>query len=110
MPQKPQRKATPAKPPEPSGTPAGHDSAMPAALLEFMLQDWKRDFVDRFGELGEAVSYSTIDELQGKVDHFLSHERNRHAIAAAIADRIRREYSLAHFFERVIDRALQRVV
>jgi hypothetical protein len=73
----------------------------------FMLQTWRRDFVARFGELGEAVSYSTLDDLRGKVDHFLSHEPERRAIAAALADRIRSDHLLPHVFGRLMDRALQ---
>jgi hypothetical protein len=73
----------------------------------FMLQNWKHDFVARFGELGEAVSYSTLDDLRAKLDHFLSHELERRAIAAALAERIRAGHSLPHVFARLIDRALQ---
>jgi glycosyl transferase family 1 len=74
----------------------------------FMLLDWKKDFVTRFGELAEAVSYSTLDDLRAKVEHFLSHERERRTIAAALAQRVRTEHSLPHVFARLIDHALQR--
>jgi Xaa-Pro aminopeptidase len=40
MPTKPQRKSAP-RAPDPTGKPASHDTALPAALLEFMLEDWK---------------------------------------------------------------------
>jgi glycosyl transferase family 1 len=73
----------------------------------FMLQDWKKDFIALFGELGEAVSYATLDDLRAKVDYFLSHERERRTIAAALAERIRAEHSLPHVFARLIDRGLQ---
>ena len=76
----------------------------------FMLQDWKKDFVDRFGEPGRAISYSTLDELRAKVDHFSGHERERRAIAAALGETIRTECSLTHFFARVVARALQLAV
>jgi hypothetical protein len=73
----------------------------------FMLQDWKKDFVDRFGELGRAISFATIDELRAKVDHFSGHERERRAITAALGETIRTQCSLTHFFARVVGRALQ---
>ena len=76
----------------------------------FMLQDWKKDFVDRFGEPGRAVSYSTLDELREKVDYFTAHERERRTIAEALGETMRRECSLTQLFSRVIERALQLAV
>ena len=72
----------------------------------FMLQDQRKDFVDRFGELGRAISYATLDELRAKVDYFSGHERERRTIAAALGETIRTECSLTHFFARVVERAL----
>ena len=53
----------------------------------FMLQDRKQDFVELFGELGEAISYSSFDDLRAKLDHYLSNEaraaRDRGRVSAS---------------------------
>lgn len=72
----------------------------------FLLQDRKQDFVDRFGALGEAVSYASRGELAQKVDHFLTHERERVEISEALGEQIRAGHSLEAVFKRLVPRAL----
>jgi len=73
----------------------------------FLLQDRKRDFVERFGELGEAVSYASPAELEAKLDRFLSHERERAEISETLGERMRKEHSLADALRRLVVRALE---
>lgn len=72
----------------------------------FLLLDRKADFVARFGELGEAVSFSTADELEAKLDRYLTDERARCELGAALGARARAEHGLAATFRRLVHRAL----
>jgi hypothetical protein len=72
----------------------------------FMLLDRKRDFVELFGALGEAVSFSSLDELQAKVDYYLANEDERREISEALGDRIREHHSLPGLLRRLTDTAL----
>jgi hypothetical protein len=72
----------------------------------FMLLDRKQDFVELFGELGEAVSFSSLGELQAKLDYYLSNEDERRAIAEALRERIREHHSLPGLLRRVTEAAL----
>jgi hypothetical protein len=72
----------------------------------FMLLDRKQDFVELFGALGEAVSFSSLDELQTKLDYYLANEDERREIAEALGDRIREHHSLPGLLRRLIDIAL----
>jgi Glycosyl transferases group 1 len=72
----------------------------------FMLLDRKRDFVELFGELGEAVSFSSLDELRAKLDYYLAEEKARLAISEALGARIREHHSLPGLLRRVTDAAL----
>jgi hypothetical protein len=72
----------------------------------FMLLDRKRDFVELFGALGEAVSFSSLDELRAKVDYYLANEEERVAISEALGERIREDHSLPGLLRRLTDFAL----
>jgi Glycosyl transferases group 1 len=72
----------------------------------FMLQDRKQDFVELFGELGEAVSFSSLGDLQAKLDRYLSNEDERRAVAEALRERIREHHSLPGLLRRVTEAAL----
>ena len=72
----------------------------------FMLLDRKRDFVELFGELGEAVSFSSLDELRAQLDHYLANENERRAVAEALRERIRTRHSLPGLLRRVTEAAL----
>jgi Glycosyl transferases group 1 len=72
----------------------------------FMLLDRKQDFVELLGELGEAVSFSSLADLRAKLDHYLSEERERRAIAGALRERINADHSLPGLLRRVTDAAL----
>jgi hypothetical protein len=72
----------------------------------FMLLDRKQDFVELFGALGEAVSFSSLDELRAKVDYYLANEEERVSISEALGERIREHHSLPGLLRRLSDVAL----
>lgn len=65
----------------------------------FMLINWKRDFVEQFGDAGAEVSFAGPDDLATKVERFLVNPRYRRevgdAIRATIAARCQLKDSLA---------------
>jgi len=65
----------------------------------------KQDFVDTFGEAGEAVSYVDADDLGEKVDRFLSDPRLRREVGDAIRERIAARFQLKHVLWRALDAA-----
>jgi Glycosyl transferases group 1 len=73
----------------------------------FMLLDRKQDFVELFGALGEAVSFSSLGELRAKVDYYLANEEERLAISEALGARIREHHSLPGLLRRLTDAALR---
>ncbi len=73
----------------------------------FMLLDRKRDFVDLFGPLAEAVSYASLSELGGKVDRYLGNVRERVELSAALGERIRSDYLMPSLIGPILDRALE---
>jgi hypothetical protein len=72
----------------------------------FMLLDRKQDFIELFGELGEAVSFSSLDELRAKAEYYLAKTEERTAISTELGDRIRTHHSLPGLLRRVTDFAL----
>lgn len=50
----------------------------------FALFDHKKDLADALGSLIEPVMYRNLDDLNAKIDHFLSHEAERRDLARAI--------------------------
>lgn len=72
----------------------------------FMLLDRRRDFVSVFGEPGEAVSCSSLDELNAKLERYLGAPRERRAVGEALAVQIRREHLLPGVLLRLVEQAL----
>jgi hypothetical protein len=68
----------------------------------FVLVDRKKDFVDAFGEVGEAVSYTDADDLAAKVDRFLANPGYRRELGEAIRAEIRTNYTLDRVLSRVL--------
>jgi hypothetical protein len=73
----------------------------------FMLMDRKHDFVDAFGEVGEAVSYGSTEELAAKIDLYLSRPRLRAEIGAAMREQIAARHTLHTTLERALARAAE---
>jgi hypothetical protein len=84
-----------------------HKPLLGFAAGGFMLIDRKRDFIHAFGEAGEAVSYSSADELGAKVDQFLSNPKYRREVGDAIRERIRDHFQLGDVLLRVVRAAAQ---
>ena len=59
----------------------------------FCLFDDKPDARAQLGEGAEQVMYRSADELNAKIEYFLSHERERKALARHLQERIRTRYS-----------------
>jgi hypothetical protein len=72
----------------------------------FMLLDRRRDFVAAYGEAGEAVSCSSLDELNAKLERYLAAPRERREIGDALATRIRQEHLLPGVLVRLVEQAL----
>jgi hypothetical protein len=72
-----------------------------------MLVNRKAQFLEAFGDAGEAVSYGTADELAGKVERFLSHPRERRDVGDAIRERIAARFGLHQVLARVMRAAAE---
>jgi hypothetical protein len=68
----------------------------------FMLINRKQDFVDVFGEAGEAVSYTGADDLGAKVDRFLSEPGYRCEVGDAIREKIAASFQLKDVLFRAL--------
>jgi hypothetical protein len=73
----------------------------------FMLMNRKQDFVDAFGEPGEAVSFADGDELQAKVDRFLSSPKYRREVGDAIRETIAARFELKDVLYRALTAAMR---
>lgn len=73
----------------------------------FVLVDRKVNFVDAFGELGEAVSYRDADDLAAKVDRLLSNPRERHELGEAMRAEIRAKHTLDRVLKTVLRAAAE---
>jgi hypothetical protein len=66
----------------------GHKGVLGFASGGFMLVERKQDFVDAFGEAGEAVSYRNAEDLAAKLDHFLTDARHRGEVGDSIREQV----------------------
>jgi hypothetical protein len=73
----------------------------------FMLMNRKQDFVDTFGEAGAAVSYVDANDLDAKVDRFLSDPRRRREVGDVIRERIAADFQLKQVLWRALDAAFR---
>jgi hypothetical protein len=83
----------------------GHKPILGFAAGGLVLLNRKRDFLEAFGEAGEAVSYGGADDLAGKVDRFLGDPRYRREVMAAIRETIAARYQLRDVLLRVLEAA-----
>ncbi len=68
----------------------------------FMLIDRRPDLIAAFGDAGEAISYSSVDELNAKIDYYLTHESARRDLILYFQERMRREHSPEAYVFRMI--------
>jgi hypothetical protein len=68
----------------------------------FSLFDYRPDPIAHLGQDIERVMFRTLDDLNAKIDYFLSHEREREDLADHLKDLIQRK---CNFVERVYESA-----
>jgi hypothetical protein len=83
----------------------GHKPVLGFAAGGFVLLNRRRDFVETFGGEGEAVSYSTVDELAAKIDLYLTKPALRREVGGAIRDRLFARHTLHATLARVLEQA-----
>jgi len=83
----------------------GHKPVLGFAAGGFVLLNRKRDFVATFGDAGEAVSYSSVDELAARIDLYLTRPALRREIGQAIRETLFARHGLQETLTRVIERA-----
>ena len=81
----------------------GHKSVLGFASGGFMLLNRKRDFIATFGDAGEAVSYSAVDELAAKIDLYLTKPALRREIAGTIRKQLFSRHTLHATLARVLE-------
>lgn len=74
----------------------------------FALVDRKQDLIDSFGDVGEAVSYRSAEDLAAKVDRYLTNPRERLSLGDAMRAEIRANHSLGTVLRRILQCAAQR--
>lgn len=82
-----------------------HKPVLGFAAGGFVLLNRKRDFIATFGGEGDAVSYSSVDELAAKIDLYLSKPALRREIGEAIRDRLFARHGLQATLARVLESA-----
>jgi hypothetical protein len=75
----------------------------------FLLTTRKKDINRAFGDLGDAISYSSAGELAAKIDHFLGHETERRSIMREMQEIIGRDHTAATLFARTVPAAIERI-
>jgi hypothetical protein len=83
----------------------GHKPVLGFAAGGFVLLNRKRDFVDTFGDAGEAVSYSSADELAAKIDLYLTKPALRREIGDAIREKLFKRHTLHATLARILEQA-----
>jgi hypothetical protein len=83
----------------------GHKPMQGFAAGAFMLIERKQDFVDAFGEAGEAVSYRDGADLAAKIDLYLGKPALRRELTGEMRQRIAERHTLEHVLTRVLDAA-----
>lgn len=80
-----------------------HKPMLAFASGGFMLVNRRRDFIQAFGEAGEAVSYDR--DLGAKIDRFLSNPRYLREVGEEIRATISARFQLKEVLTRVLDAA-----
>jgi hypothetical protein len=68
----------------------------------FMLIDRRPDLVAAFGDAAHAVTYETIEELNAKIEYFLTNESDRRELIGYFQDRIQRDHSPQAWLSRIV--------
>jgi spore maturation protein CgeB len=70
----------------------------------FILTDWKSD-LRRVTSVHEEISYKTIEELNYKIDYYLSHEKER----LEIAEQLHQDITTNNSYEQIVNYMLSKV-
>ena len=90
--------------------------SVPAKFFEcfaaggFMLLDRRPDLIATFGDTARAVTYNSVDELNTKIDYYLTHESERTDLIHHFQQRIRQEHSTQAWLSRILTDLQQRAV
>jgi hypothetical protein len=68
----------------------------------FMLLDRRPDLIAAFGDAAAAVTYTNFDELNHKIDHFLTHDKERAELVAHFKHVIQRDYTTRSWVSKVV--------
>ena len=74
----------------------------------FMLLDRRPDLIAAFGDAATAVTYTTLDELNTKIDYYLTHEKERTELIGHLKQTIQRDYTTQTWVSRVVDDLMSR--
>ena len=75
----------------------------------FMLTDRSSDLASAIGEFSEVIGFSSADELSGKIDRFLTRERERHEVTSEIRELVRRNHTASALLSRTIPASLDKI-
>ena len=67
-----------------------------------VLFDYKRDFRDAMGELGNQVMYHSLDQLNSMVDEYLSNPRKRREVSRYLQHRVATEFNFAALSKKIL--------
>ncbi len=79
-----------------------------AACGAFQLVDERSLLVDAFAP-DELATFSSLDDLKEKIDHYLAHPSERESIATRAKKRVLAEHTYAHRMQTLIDFTAERV-
>ncbi|MBU1248714.1 MAG: glycosyltransferase, partial [Proteobacteria bacterium] len=79
-----------------------------AACGAFQLVDNRTLLAEAFRE-GELATFTSLDDLQAKIDHYLKHPDERKAIAAKGQKRVLAEHTYVHRMQALIDFTAERI-
>ena len=83
--------------------------SVPAKFMEcfaaggFMLIDRRPDLIAAFGDAATAVTYTGLDELNAKIEYYLTHESERRDLVGHFKHTIQRDFSTQTWLSRMID-------
>jgi hypothetical protein len=67
-----------------------------------VLFDYKSDFHESMGELGDQVMYRDLDQLNAMVDEYLSNPRKRREVSRYLQHRVATEFNFAALSQKIL--------
>lgn len=77
-----------------------------ASVGGFVLTDWKAD-LSKLTSVSQEISYRNIDELNAKIDYYLSHDQERLEIANTLHQDIKKHCTYDHIVEIILSTVTQ---